>query len=209
MSDTQLKELWGFDETDLNANRMGQLTAKQKTTLTAELKSYKNVYLGIGIFLAVVFCCFPIVVLLGRGLLPVLMRGLVSPSQISPTDFMNTLPLFAIGGFALVFIFLTMLIVGVVLFIYYKRGNKKENIAVKKARGVVNFVFVEKRIRASETTMGYKDIKVLEMRVGTENNFTDINEKLPNIINQGEEWIVYYTSHPFKFLSAEFVSKGK
>ena len=204
-----IQQLWNFDDADLAANRMGQLTAKQKTMLAGELKSYKMVYLGIGIFIAVIFCCVPIIALLGRGLFSTLISGLASPSQNSPADLMDTLPLFAMGGFAVIFIVITVLIVGIVLVVYYIRGNKKEDITVKKAEGVVNFVQVEKRVRTTSNNRGYKDINVLEMRVGTDKKFTEVNDRLPNIINQGEEWTIYYTSHPFKFLSGEIISKGK
>ena len=207
-----IQQLWNFDDADLAANRMGQLTAKQKTMLARELKSYKMVYLGIGIFIAVIFCCVPIIALLGKGLFSTLISGLnipFLPSQNSSTDLMDTLPLFAMGGFAVIFIAFAVLIVGIVLVVYYIRGNKKEDITVKKAEGVVNFMQVEKRVRTTSNNRGYKDINVLEMRVGTDQKFTEVNDRLPNIINQGEEWTIYYTSHPFKFLSGEIISKGK
>jgi hypothetical protein len=56
MSEAKLKEALNFDEADLGANRMGQLTQKQKERLTEKFKSNRNLYLFIGIAIVVMFC---------------------------------------------------------------------------------------------------------------------------------------------------------
>lgn len=89
-----------------------------------------------------------------------------------------------------------------VLKVVFERANKKVDIVVRRAEGKVNFVWVEKQERnSSKTGPMYKTVRVLEMRLGGE-TFT-VKQELPNVINQGEEWVFYYTNHPFKFLSAE------
>lgn len=201
MSDLTLQEIWKFDDADLGANRLGQLTEKQKKNLTEEHKSYKMVYAGIGVFVALIFCCLPIMMMLGRGILPLLISG---SSQSSPADM---IPLIAMGGFAVIFAIVAAVIVGGVLVVLYLRGSKKTDVAVKRAQGKINFVWVEKRVRnPSSKASPYKDIRVLELRIG-DSKF-EVNENLPSLLNEGDEWIIYYTSHPFKFLSAERVSKN-
>ncbi len=92
------------------------------------------------------------------------------------------------------------------------RGNKTVNTAVKKAEGPVNIVRVEKEVidhaRGAGTNRIFKKkIQVYEMRVGG-TKFDNVSDELPNLIQQGDEYAVYYTSHPFRILSAELI-KGK
>ena len=67
-----IEQFWNFDETDLGANRLGQLSEKQKTYLLSEHKTQKNVFLGVGgfvtalIFLA--FCCLPVILIGSRSI---------------------------------------------------------------------------------------------------------------------------------------------
>ena len=40
------------------------------------------------------------------------------------------------------------------------------------------------------------------LHVGEGNNF-EANTMIKDLIQEGESWTIYYTSYPFKFLSAE------
>ena len=51
MSEAKLKEVLNFNEDDLGANRLGQLTQKQKALLGEKFKSNKMLYTGVGVIL--------------------------------------------------------------------------------------------------------------------------------------------------------------
>ena len=196
MSDTQLRELWNFDDADLGANRLGQLTEKQKKFLSDEHKSQRGVFLGVGALIVVLFCCFPLLAFGARGLLPIILSG-------SSSDLADMIPMVAIGGFGIIFFGITALIVGAVVVFYVLRANKKADIAVRRAEGVVTYTWETKRVRTPNSSVrNYQDIQVLMLNVGPENKF-EVKQQLRDAIKEGEKWTVYYTSYPFKFLSAE------
>jgi len=80
-------------------------------------------------------------------------------------------------------------------------------VTVKRARGAVNYIWDTKRIRTPGSSVrSYEDVRVLIMRVGNENRF-EVKEPFQNTFKAGENWTIYYTSYPFRFLSAELDSK--
>lgn len=195
-----IEQFWEFDDADLGANRLGQLTEKQKKQLVGEHKSQKNVLIGVGISLAVIFCCLPLLVMGPRvlvSMLPTLLSGDFS-------DIQEIIPLAAMGGFGILFIGMTVLTLAAAVAIYFVRASKKAELTVKRAEGVVNYSWVTKRIRKpGNSAIPYEDIRVLQLSLG-EKKF-EVHKDLPEIIKEGENWAVYYTSYPFKFLSAEQV----
>lgn len=196
-----LDQILSFDDADLAANRLGQLTQKQKGLLAEKAKSHKSFNTAIGVIIAVMFggalltgLIVPLIATIGGSLL--------DGGKITVEAMLTALPIICMGLFFLV-VFGGILIW--VLRVIFERANRKVDTVVRRAEGKVNFVWVEKRERnTSKAGPMYKTVRVLEMRLGDE-TFT-VNPELPNVINQGEEWIFYYTNHPFKFLSAE---KGK
>lgn len=202
MAELELMKLWNFDDADLGANRLGQLTQKQKNVLAEKAKSHKSFNTIIGVIIAVVFggtlltgLFVPILAAVGGSLL--------ESGKVTTEAMIALIPIICVVLFFLV-VFGGILIV--VLKVVFGRANKKVDTAVRRVEGIVNFVWVEKQERnRTKTGPMYKTVRVLEMRIGGE-TFT-IDHELPNIINQGEEWIFYYTNHPFKFLSAEQISK--
>jgi len=205
MSDFELMKLLNFDDADLVANRLGQLTQKQKNVLAEKAKSHKNFNTIIGVIIAVVFggalltgLFVPILATLGGSLL--------ESGKVTTEALITLIPIICAVLFFLV-IFGVILIV--VLRVVFARANKKVDTTVRSVEGVVNFVWVEhQRRNPNKNGPMYKTIRVLEMRIGGE-TFSNINNELPSLINQGEEWIFYYTNHPFTFLSAEKISKEK
>jgi uncharacterized protein YqhQ len=200
MSDFELMKLWNFDDADLGANRLGQLTQKQKNVLAEKAKSHKGFNTIIGVIIAVVFggalltgLFVPILATVGGSLL--------ESGEVTTEALIALIPIICVVLFSLA-IFGVILIV--VLRVVFERANKKVETTVRRVEGTVNFVWVEKqeRNRFKNGPM-YKTVRVLEMRIGGE-TFT-VDQELPNVVNQGEEWIFYYTNHPFKFLSAERV----
>lgn len=200
MSDVELRELWNFDDTDLGANRLGQLTQKQKDLLTELAKKHKSFNSIIGIIIAVMFGG----TLLTALVVPVfatVVGSFLTSGKLTPEAMLSSLPFICIGLFSLVFFGGLIL---VVLKLIFDRANRKMDIVVRRAEGKVNFVWVERQVRRTGNSgPRYRTIRSLEMRVGSDNTFNNVSDRLPSLINQGDEWIIYYTNHPFKFLSAE------
>ena len=192
MTEKHLMEYWNYTEADLNANQRGQLTEKQKAVLAEkqeEQKSY-NSCLGAIVVGALGF------LLVGALFNPV--RSAIQELSAEGGDPMQSVAiLFVIG-------ILLALIVGVTI-VSLRRMNRKADHVIRNAKGTVNFVWVESKVR-TQTGSGHKTVRSLEMRVGTETKFV-VEDRLPSLINQGEEWIFYYTSYPFMFLSAEKTGK--
>lgn len=195
-----LEQVLNFDDADLASNRLGQLTQKQKDLLAEKAKSHKSFNTAIGVVIAVMVGG-ALLTGLGGPILATLGGSFLESGEVTTEAMIALIPVICMALFFLV-VFGGILIV--VLRVVFERANRKVDTVVRRAEGKVNFVWVEKQERnTSKTGPMYKTVRVLEMRLGGE-TFT-VNQELPNIINQGEEWIFYYTNHPFKFLSAEQV----
>lgn len=193
---TTLNEKWNFDDADLGANRLGQLTEKQKTFLVGEHKTQRGVFFAVGGGIAILFCCLPLFVFALRGLLPMLLSG---GGSTNPADM---LPLIAMGGFGILFFGIAVVIIGAVAAFYFMRANKKADLTVKRAEGKISYTWETKRVRTNTNVRGFQDVEVLMLHVGEGNNF-EANTMIKDFIQEGESWTIYYTSYPFKFLSAE------
>ncbi len=199
-----LEQVLNFDDADLSSNRLGQLTQKQKDLLAEKAKSHKSFNITIGVIIAVVFGG-ALLTGLGAPILATLGGSFLESGKVTTEALLTLIPIICGGLFFLV-IFGVVLIV--VLRVVFERANRKVDTTVRRVEGIVNFIWVEKRKRnPSKTGPTYKTVRVLEMRIGGET--FNVNNELPNVINQGEEWIFYYTNHPFKFLSAEKLAKGE
>ena len=195
-----LEQVLNFDDADLASNRLGQLTQKQKGLLAEKAKSHKRFNTTIGVIIAVMVGG-ALLTGLGAPILATVGGSLLESGEVTTEALIALIPIICMVLFFLV-IFGGVLLV--VLKVVFDRANKKVDTTVRRVEGIVNFIWVEKRERnTSKTGPTYKTVRVLEMRIGGE-TFT-VNQELPNVINQGEEWIFYYTNHPFKFLSAEQV----
>ena len=193
-----LEQVLNFDDTDLASNRLGQLTQKQKGLLAEKAKSHKSFNTTIGVIIAVIFGG-ALLTGLGTPILATVGGSFLESGEVTPETLIALIPIICMALFFLV-IFGGILIV--VLRVVFERANRKVDTVVRRVEGTVNFVWVEKQERnTTKTGPMYKTVRVLEMRLGGE-TFT-VQQELPNLINQGEEWIFYYTNHPFKFLSAE------
>jgi hypothetical protein len=200
MISNTVTEVLGFDDADLAANRLNQLTQKQKNILAEKAKSHKSFNTIIGVIIAVVFGG-ALLTGLGAPILATVGGSLLESGEVTTEALIALIPIICMALFFLV-VFGGILIV--VLRVVFERANKKVDTTVRRAEGIVNFVWVEKQERnTSSTGSYYKTVRVLEMRLGGET--FNVNHELPSVINQGEKWIFYYTSHPFKFLSAEQV----
>lgn len=203
MATVELMNVIGFDDSDLASNRLGQLTQKQKEHLGEKAKNHKSFNTIIGVIIAIIFGS-SLLMGLFVPMFAALGGSFLEYGKITTETILISLPFICMGLFFII-VFGGILIV--VLRVVFERANRKVDTVVRRAEGTVNFVWVERQERnTSKTGPIYKTVRVLEMRLGGE-TFT-VNQELPNVINQGEEWIFYYTNHPFKFLSAEPISKG-
>jgi hypothetical protein len=196
-----IEQFWNFDNADLGANRMGQLSEKQKTYLTGEHKSQRNVFLGVGgvasAIIAIAFCILPALLIGGRVILPMALGGDFS-------DMQELVPFAAAGGIGIVAVISAFIPIVAIMGIYFARANKKADLFVKSAEGRVNYSWGTKRVRnPGNKARPYDDVRILHLSLG-EKKF-EVHKDLQEIIKEGENWIVYYTSYPFKFLSAEQV----
>lgn len=196
-----IEQFWNFDDADLGANRLGQLSEKQKTYLTGEHKSQRNVFLGVGgvasAIIAIAFCILPILLIGGKVILPMMLDGDFSEIQ-------ELVPFAAAGGIGIVAVISVLVPIFAIMGIYFVRANKKADLSVKQAEGNVSYSWGTKRIRnPGNKARPYDDVRVLHLSLG-EKKF-EVHKDLQEIIKEGENWIVYYTSYPFKFLSAEQV----
>lgn len=197
----KIMEVLGFDDADLSYNRLNQLTQKQKDLLTEMAKKHKRFNSTIGIVIAVIFGGALLTALI-TPIIATVIGSLLTSGRLTPEAILSSLPFLCIGGFVL--IVGGVLILALVKFVF-DRANRKVDTTVRRAEGKVNFVWVERQERNRfESGPRYKTVRVLEMRLGGQ-TFTGIHHELPSLINQGDEWIFYYTSHPFKLLAAEQV----
>ena len=196
MPETTLNNVLNFDEADLAANRNGRLTEKQKGLLTEKFKSNRALYSGIGILIVLMFCGS----FLAR-VIPAVAGATGDGGTINPDLLTSSLPLIAVAVFFLLIFGVTIVLV---LRVVFGKARRQADTAVRRAEGKVNFVWVEREERnTSKVGPRFRTVRSLEMRVGADNTFKNVNAELPSVMNEDEPWIVYYTNHPFKILSAE------
>ena len=188
----EIKTFWKFDDTDLATNRRGQLSEKQRTFLACEHKTQRGVFLGVGGVVMLVFLCLPVMIFGSRVVLPAVLSG--------DSSFPGSFP----PGVGLGFVLVLLLPILAVTAIYLLRANRKSDILVKSVQGPIHYSWGTKRVRTPGSSVrNYKDIRVLHLSLGDKK--FEVKEELQDILQEGEEWKSYYTSYPFKFLSAEML----
>lgn len=192
MSDTDLKKFFNFDENDLNTNRSGKLSAKQKTKLETSEKGANQILVGAG----VVFILIALIIVYfvaGNAILR-LFSGSLNPGDILTIILGGGLPILFFGFFA---------------YGAFKMGSSKFDNTVLSVQGKVNFVKVEKQVPTSTSEVSnYRTVQQYELRVGKV-AFENVDEELLNMIEEGDTYAFYYTKDTKQILSCEFISKGK
>jgi hypothetical protein len=177
LRNSKLQEYFNFTHTDLQSNRMGQVTESQQIHVKGKVKQYN------GRILIVLVLMFMLTV-----------GGFVIFKMAARNAF-QSFPIAMLGPI----ITLVILVVFMV-----SRTNRKNDFSLKKAEGTVNFVWVEERVRnTADTGADYRTVRKLEMRVGGVS--FNVNQELMDILNQGDNVRFYYTGGG-DIVSAEFVN---
>jgi len=179
MDEITLMSYFNFDHTDLNQNRNGSLTEKQKVRIVSELNSIRKkktllayfiFFLG---FLGVIFAAGSWFVSDDLGL------------KIGFTI-----------GFGVVWP-VVYLFIGLI----FLPPSKFTDLELASERGRVNIVRVESRNYDTNTTSSRYDLYIGPRRFVADHN-------VGSIMVQGDEYIVYYLKNSSKIVSAEFISKS-
>jgi hypothetical protein len=180
--------LFHFDESELNANRNGRLSDKQKARLAAGEKSQKGCSAILGIFLFLVASIGIVILYFGWD-------------SAAPKD--RT-------GLA-IFGFIWPLVWGMIGFFIFRRSFAKMEVKIKKAEGSVKIV---KAIResynsSSKTTSEYS---VYELRVGK--RVFEVKSEVADIVTEGDVYAVYYADINIEdsedpILSVELLARAK
>ncbi|MGD0752969.1 MAG: hypothetical protein ABSA23_16370 [Anaerolineales bacterium] len=189
MDDQKLKDIFKFDESDLEANRNGNLSEKQKNGIVKRRKDWKRT--GLNYSSAVIVIGLGIIVIDAvvsylHGTFPHLDVGAVITGAV-----------FAILGALWLYLTLT-------------GESGKTDLSkdmVKKAEGPANIIKAERTRSSGGSGGSIEHYFAYELHIGDKE--FDVDGSLANVIMQQDEYAIYYDDRNGKILSAEFLSKGK
>ena len=101
MISNTVTEVLGFDDADLAANRLNQLTQKQENILAEKAKSHKGFNTIIGVIIAVVFGG-ALLTGLGAPIFATLGGSLLESGKVTPEALLTLIPIICGGLFFLV-----------------------------------------------------------------------------------------------------------
>ncbi len=181
MDNQKLKEYFNFDEGDLNLNRNGSLTEKQKIRLIAELKSARAKKMRWAYF---IFFLAAIGLVIGIGIwfIPATGLGL----RI---------------GFTIGFGVVWTVIYGVIGMIFLP-PSAYTDLELANETGRVNIVKAQSYNSNTHTTNARYDLYIGNRRFV-------VDSRVGNVLIQGDEYTVYYLKNSGKIVSAEFITKAK
>jgi len=188
MQDQKLQDYFQFDEGDLQANRSGNFSDKQKKELSSDQDSTIRrrrraaaIFLALGILLWLIL--IGSLIFKGTGYLVKNTELLICPGP---------------GG-------LVLLLASI--FIFRSTGTVQQNYLLRQVEGPVNIIQAERTIAGNASRHHF----VHELHIGGAT--FDVLPDLPNIMMQGDVYAVYYTEPNDAFSgrvwSAELVSKAK
>jgi hypothetical protein len=181
MEDEKLKQYFKFDEADLNANRNGYFTEKQKARLALEDKSGRKWSLTGGIVL----------LLIAAGGLAGAIAGWIGDSDWG----------FRIG-FGLGFGVIWPLIWGGLGAALLSSSFSKHEFKLARVQGRANIVRKESYSSEHHTTSVYHELHIGGVEFS-------VDEDLADVIMQGDECTLYYIKDSSEIMSGEFVSSAK
>jgi len=188
MDDQKLKDIFNFDEGDLQANRSGNLSEKQKNVIVKRRKDWKKTgvnYSSVLIVIGLGIIIIDAVIAYLHGAFPHLDLGAVITGAV-------------------------LAVLGVLwLYLTLTGENGKTDLSndmVKKAEGPVNIIKAERTRTSGGSGGSTEHYYAYELHIG-EMEF-DVDGSLANVMMQQDEYAVYYDDRNGKILSAEFLSKA-
>jgi len=193
MSDIELQKFFGFDESDLFANRMGRFSARQEKRLQEIEKTASKTFRNIGI---------------GLILLDLLIIGGMFLSATQSGFLFSSAPRKEVLEFVIAAAIPTF-IIGFFVWLMFWIASSTVDYSFQSVEGEVNFVKVERResYKTASGSTSHRTVQKYELRVGRV-KFEDVNEDLLNLIKEGDIYAFYYTKETKKIMSCEFIRKG-
>ena len=182
MQKKNLMDYFNFDEGDLNANRNGSLTERQKTRLIAELKSAQ---LKKTLWAYFLFLMAAVGLALGIGIW-------FMPDISLWARIIMTIAIFIMWSAWLAVLGMSLL-----------PSASYLELELAKETGRVNIVKVQSYNNTSHTTNTRYDLYI-----GEDRRFV-MDSRIGNVLVQGDVYTVYYVKNSRKIVSAEFVSIAK
>lgn len=187
MADEKLMRYFKFDDADLQANRDGRFSEKQKNNLLKSKNDWKKGNLTWG----------AVLVALGLGIaVAILAINWIFSSVNDAHPHLDVRAMITAGVF--------FVLLGGLGFLLLLAGlNSKQDTStdrVKKIEGSINLDAFA--INNSELHVGHKTFEIDE--TGMESD-----DRLANLVIQGKEYAFYYDEVDDRILSAELISKAK
>ncbi len=181
MIDQALMDYFKFDQADLNANRSGHFTDKQKARIIQEDQSSRKWSRVGGILLL-------LIALIGLG------GAIFAVTEDNDLAFRI--------GFGLGFGVLWPLIWGGLGVSVLVNSFSKHEFKLAQVQGRVNIVSRESYSSQTHTTSVYHELHIGGQDFSVESDLADV-------MMQGDEYILYYLDGTDEILSGELVSRGK
>lgn len=194
MSDIELQKFFGFDDSDLFANRMGRFSARQEQFLQGVEKNTTKTFRSIGV---------------GLILLDLLIVGGMFLNAARVGFSFSFAPRKEILEFVIAAAIPTV-IIGFFVWLMFWIASSKVDYSFQSVEGEINFVKVERResYKTASGSTSQRPVQKYELRVGRV-KFEDVDEDLLNLIKEGDIYAFYYTKETKKIMSCEFIRKGK
>lgn len=194
MSDMELQKFFGFDDSDLLANRMGRFSSKQEKRIHEMDKSASKIFRNIGIGLILL----NLLIIVGM-----LLNAMGSGFSFSTASREAIVQLIVAAT-------LPTLIIGLFVWVMFWLASSKLDYSFQTVEGEVNFVKVERQesYKTASGSTSHRTVQKYELRVGRV-KFQDVNEELLNLIKEGDVYAFYYAKDTKQILSCEFIRMGK
>ncbi|MDD2921206.1 MAG: hypothetical protein PHQ36_02875 [Anaerolineales bacterium] len=184
MNSETLTQLFDFDQSELNANRNGLISEKQKLRLKRNERSQRGWFAVLGVFLA-------IMALVG-------VRVAVATTLTNFQDDRG-------GTIAMICAFgiLWPLVWGSIGFFSIRRAVTKTEFKLKKTEGPVNIIKVIRDEYDSSSNLTHQK-NAYQLRVGR--RAFDVNWQLAGMMMQGDVYAVYYAEPNLRGVEASILS---
>lgn len=172
MYEQELGKYFVFDQADLEANRRGQLTDKQKKYLSDDTRYARIVRLGCGVICFALALFIPLASLVGS-----LVAG-----QALGLALRNLVPSLALTGI--------LALMGVLILAWmFRQSGVKSAVVLRQASGPINIVAVERRHDLEHPVYIAHELHIGEVAF-------DVKEEVGSLLRQGEPYTLYYTQNP-------------